>query len=349
MMYEFFNKHLQLNVPTPIEERDFVPLTQEEMSVWNDQYPKPPQDEDAEIALLRNLDAQWKEQWNALVPYRAEQWPAFHQMLRGALDIMIGRPLPQAADVEVEVRRQTSIQNYTAELGLLRYRPAGEAIPYLRLLPGQFRGELVVFVHPEGKAFLLEKENTLRPFVERWLRRGMQVLAMDVLYTGEFLRGEPIVQTRRVDNPREIAAYTLGYNHPLFAQRVHDVMTAVVAGRQDDHVERLYLVGYGPGAAWAAAACVQAARAVDRLAVWTDGFRFAPITDIRDPHFWPGALKYGDLPGVLAACAPTPLVLGGEQHLPELLRVCYQAAGVPRSIILSRDQTVEQFFENSVM
>ena len=61
-----------------------------------------------------------------------------------------------------------------------------------------------------------------------------------------------------------------------------------------------------------AAAASQAGSAIHGIAVDTGGFRFANLTSYRDPNFLPGAVKYGDLPGLLSLCAPRPLWLAGE-------------------------------------
>ena len=65
-----------------------------------------------------------------------------------------------------------------------------------------------------------------------------------------------------------------------------------------------------------------------RLALAPNGFRFGTITEIRDPNLLPGAVKFGDLPGLLALCAPVPLHLAGEGgNGPELTRAAYAASG----------------------
>jgi hypothetical protein len=82
-----------------------------------------------------------------------------------------------------------------------------------------------------------------------------------------------------------------------------------------------------------AAACAQAGDAVNKVAVGTDGFRFATITDIRDPDLLPGAVKYGDVPGLLSLCAPHPLWLAGEgKQAPSVVSAAYRAAGKPKGV-----------------
>ena len=88
----------------------------------------------------------------------------------------------------------------------------------------------------------------------------------------------------------------------------------------------------GPIAAAAAAVLGNAAQkdTVDRLAVGTDGFRFAEITDIHDPMMLPGAVRYGDVPFLLALRVPHKLWIAGEGICgPPLVRCCYEATGKP--------------------
>ena len=41
---------------------------------------------------------------------------------------------------------------------------------------------------------------------------------------------------------------------------------------------------------------------IDKLAIDDGDFRFANVKSWRDPNFLPGAIKYGDLPAMLAMC-----------------------------------------------
>src|SRR5690606_28644893 len=121
--------------------------------------------------------------------------------------------------------------------------------------------------------------------VRRLMDEGIAVAGCDLLYQGESLEcGEPLERSRSVENPREFLGYTDGYNHPLFAQRVHDILSTLAFIRHHDFSPgRVDLVALGGAARWAAAACAVAGRAVDALAAGTAGFRFGAITDIRDP------------------------------------------------------------------
>ena len=62
--------------------------------------------------------------------------------------------------------------------------------------------------------------------VKQLIAAGKSVVGVDLIYQGEFLKdGKPLDKARAVENKREAAAYTFGYNPTAFAQRVHDVLT----------------------------------------------------------------------------------------------------------------------------
>jgi pimeloyl-ACP methyl ester carboxylesterase len=147
--------------------------------------------------------------------------------------------------------------------------------------------------------------------VAKLLEAGVAVIGGDLLYQGEFLPPGEFGPTPRVGNQREAAGYTFGYNHTVFAARVHDVLSLIAFARQRTAAERVDLVGLDGGGAWAAAALAVAGQAVGRAAVDTQGFRFAAVDDLHSPDFLPGGAKYFDLPGMLAL-AQRPLWLAGE-------------------------------------
>ena len=170
------------------------------------------------------------------------------------------------------------------------------------------------------------------------MRGGATVLGADLLFQGEFLKdGEPVKQTRVVANPREFAGYTFGYNHALFAQRTHDVLTLVKFLRTakvgaHPHPSSVEVAGFGGTGPIVAAARAIAGDAIDRAVVDTGGFRFAKLLDYRDPQFLPGGAKYLDLPGMLALGAPHPLWLAGEGSEPALISELYRAAGQSKQL-----------------
>jgi hypothetical protein len=89
----------------------------------------------------------------------------------------------------------------------------------------------------------------------------------------------------------------------------------------------LILVGTGGAGPIAATAGAIAGDAVQQVIIDTQGFRFASITSYLDPNFFPGAIKYGDLPAILALNAPRPLILIGEETVPSKTGFLYSRMG----------------------
>ena len=184
-----------------------------------------------------------------------------------------------------------------------------------------------------GQAGIVHQRWRLRTSVAALLAQGVAVVGADLLLQGEFLEdpSQAVLHTRHVANPPEFAGYTFGYNHTLFAQRVHDVLTLTTFVRNHERKPRtvclIAMDGTGPVAA---AARAVAGPAIDRAAIHTHGFRFGTVADLQSPSFLPGGAKYGDLPGMLALAAPAALWLAGEgPHAPELVQSAYGAAGGP--------------------
>jgi hypothetical protein len=49
----------------------------------------------------------------------------------------------------------------------------------------------------------------------------------------------------------------------------------------------------------------------------------------------PGAVRYGDVPGLLSLCAPRPLWIAGEgEQTPDIVQACYEAAGAVSAVTL---------------
>lgn len=335
MMYEFFNKHLNLGLESPIVEQDYVPLTLEELSVWNEKYPKPACDEQAEVALMQSLAKEQDKELASWTPKDSKSLKNFREIVGGAIDVMVGRELPASGAIGYERTSETDAGSFLSYTAFLNQKEFGEQVPALFFHPKEWNKQVVVWVDGKGKAGLLNADGT-RPStaVQDLVDRGYAVCGVDALYQGEFLAdGKPLTETPVVNNPREFAGFTLGYNHPLLAQRAHDVMKLLSFAQHHEYKpEGVILVGVAGGAPWALAAAAQARRSglpvPSKIAVDTAGYRFGSLTNVRDLNFWPGAVRYGDVPALLALCAPAPLWVAGEGgKAPELTAAAYKSAG----------------------
>jgi len=337
VMYHWFNQHLKLGQEEPIIEEDFKPLTIAEMTVWDDAHPKPPSGDEYERSLCRYLDQDAARQLAELTPKDATSLAKYREVVGGALDVMIGHGLPAAGAVEFEKTGEQDRGNHLEFVGLLRNGEHGQELPVLFLQPKQWNKQVVIWIDEAGKAGLYGTDGGLKAEIARLLSGGAAVASIDMLYQGEFVKaGEGPIKNRKVNTPRQYAGFTYGYNHPLFAQRVHDALSLVsFVKHHEEHPERIDLVGLDGAGPWVAAACAQAGDAVSRAVVDSAGFRFGKLNDFADANFLPGSVKYGDVPGMLALAAPRPLWLAGEgDDAPELVRSAYAAAGKADGVTL---------------
>ena len=325
-IYGWFARHFKLNAADPISEREYPLLQRAQLTVWNAEHPAPPGGTEFEAKLLR----WWRDDAQTQITKSLDD---FRRVANPAWEVILGRTLSEAGEVEWEPRAKRNGNGYVEGAGVLRNKTHGEELPAILLTPtvdttqvAVRRFGTVIWLDALGKAGLFENGEP-RAEVRQLLDARIPVLGIDLLFQGEFLEdGQPITQTRRVKNPREAAAYTFGYNHPLFAQRVHDVLTAIRLVRGDSApFKTVGLVAFGAAGPIAAAARVVAGQAIDGSAIDSHGFLFAEVDSITDVNFLPGAAKYGDLPGLFALAAPARLcVLDQKAEPADLVRTAYR-------------------------
>jgi hypothetical protein len=329
VIYSWFNKHLNLGLTDPIVEEDFRPLTIPELSVWDDQHPVPPGDYAHQQTFLHDLTESTRRQIESLMPKDEASLAEYRRIVGGAVQVMIGRGLPDAASLEVADCTTQDLGPCKLMKFLLKYPAAREELPVVRLIPNRWNRRAVIWVDPQGKRALLAEDGRPRPGVQKLLDAGYDVLGVDLFGQGEFTAdGKPLARSRLVEGHIE---FTFGYNPSTFSQRVRDLLTLVAferGGRAP--ADRVYMIGLAGAGHWVAAARAIAGSAIDRAAIDTAGFRFARIAKFDNPDFLPGGAKYNDLPGMIALSAPNPLWLAGEgETLPEVISAAYRAAGRP--------------------
>lgn len=221
LMYDWFNRHLNLGHEGPIEEKDFPTLTAEEHAVYNDQHPRPEGGDTFERDLNR---------WLAETSDR------------------------QLAALEKDERNQIITTAWQTIVGL---------------------------------------DDPVTPVPAPAADDGVVTLVVS-------LPADRPEQTAIVPNPRLIPAYTHGYNHSWFARQARKVYARILSASNEGHTVR---VSAEPGmeAIALAAGVVSEKGAVESISIAGDDFRFITITDWRNPDFVPGAVKYGDLPGLIEA------------------------------------------------
>ena len=344
-MYAWFNRHLHLGLPESIVEREYKRLSAEELAVWNDEHPRPESGPDLERRLLAWWHEDAQRQLDARLPTDVSSCRQYQELVSQAVDALVGRQVPDSADLKLQVVSRQQCAGHEELVGVLTYHlpprlavgasqdgsrdGVQEQLPVILLRPAAGTTQACIWAFPQGKAGLFDEEGAVLEPIRRLLQAGVSVCAADLIYQGEFLiDGREPEKTRRVENPREAAAYTFGYNPTLFAQRVHDILSLISLFGQDDlRAARVDVVGLGDAGPWAAVAAAQAKQRITRLAVDHADFRFADVADLHSPMFFPGGAKYHDLPGILAVCAGRPLWLATDSPPPRPLQAAYEALG----------------------
>lgn len=333
--YTWLNRHFKLGFPEPVIERDYDPLTREQLTVWDAKHPEPEKESpEFERKLLKWFTDDAEKQLRSA----AATIDGLRSEVGKGVEVLIGRTIANAGEAEWQLKNKQERGNYVEMTGLIRNKTYGEELPVVWLYPQKWNGRAIVWLDDAGKSALYEADGSVKPAVLQLVNLGATVLGADLLFEGEFLpNGEPIKQTRVVKNPREFAGYTFGYNHALFAQRTHDVMTLVKylrTAQVGSHPKpsSVEVAGFGGAGPIVAAARAVSGNAIDRAVVSTGGFRFGKLLDFRDPQFLPGGAKYLDLPGMLALSAPNPLWLAGEGSDPALVGDTYRNAGQAKNL-----------------
>jgi hypothetical protein len=340
--YKWLNEHFKLVPPEAAVEKDYAPLGRDQLTVWDKNHPAP---KAADPEFERGLLRWFTEDAGKQIQQAASSPEEFRNLIAPAVEVMIGRTYDTAGDTEWDMGEKADRGDYLEMTGLVRNKTYNEELPVVWLYPKKWNGRVVLWLDDAGKSALFNRDasaaRVVRPAIKQLLDSGATVLGADLLYQGEFLRdGEPLKQTRIVKNKRESAAYTFGYNHSLFAQRTHDILTLVrfIRTAKIQSVPSptsVAVAAFGHTGPLAAAARAVSADAIDAAAIDTAGFRFADLLDYRDPNFLPGGAKYLDLPGLLALGAPHRLWLAGEKNPPASVSCAYDQAGQAHNITLN--------------
>jgi dienelactone hydrolase len=306
LMYNWFNKHLRLGQPEPVVEKPFVPVPPPELSVFDNQHPRPA-DATGVDGLRKYMTESSKRQIATLVPKDQTSLDNFRRVVGTALRVMVGAKLPSASEVEErsvkEAEEQAGVRWHKLLLGR---KGEGDEIPAVLVRGPEFDGTVIVWIHPAGKSSLVQN-GKLIPAAQRVIDKKAAILGIDAFLTGEFqgAKAPPVDQ--------KYAGFTFGYNPSLLANRVHDILTAVAYAKSRPGTKRVHLIGLEQAGPWVLLARPLCGDAVARTAADFDQFRFDRVSTTSDEMMLPGALKYGGLPALAALSAPHPLFVHNHQ------------------------------------
>lgn len=312
MMYHWFNTHLNLEQHSPVQERDFQPASQEELTVFNEEHPLPKNAKSAK-QMQKYLTKVSTKQFQTLLPKNAEQLKRYRNVVGAAARVMLDQGVPTGEDLTTTSETQRLNDNLELMKGTLARKGTGEQIPYIVLIPKSFDGTAVIWIDGQGKSHLFDDNNAPKPAVKTLLDSGRCVVSIDPFLTGEFIKAGETPNYPKIDEKYQ--GFTFGYNRPVLSNRVRDILTVISSTYHHDAVVKVELIGTGEAGPWTLLAAALAGDHVTHVVADANGFSFANLKKTADPMYLPGALKYGDLGGLAALAAPTKLTLAGTEKL----------------------------------
>lgn len=328
IMYQFMQQHLALAEDASLDEVDWQPLKEGEHTVWNDNHPAPESGIEYERKLMKQLADQDAAEMFDHSP-TAKQLPQYQAIVRLGWETIIGRDINDVGDVSRTTAWKKQKDGYLLIGDLLTEVEREEQMPIVSVYPTSvaWNKEVVLWFSGEGKGGLFP-DGALHVDAKRLVDEGYSVVAADLFGQGEFTSdGTALTANPLVKNPRPFAGYTLGYNDTVFARRVHDVLKVVkwvhAVDKNPTAVHAIAIEGAGPVLAVAG---IVTQEKLSRVAVDTQGFRFADLADWKHASFLPGAIKYGDIPTALALASSQSLWIGGETSVPQVVQTAYSVS-----------------------
>jgi dienelactone hydrolase len=335
-MYAWFNRHLA-GKDGPVAEQPYKPTPPKELSVYDADHPRPTDELDA--GKLRERMAKASDDRLAkLMPKDEKSLAEFRSVVGTALRAMVGGRVPEPGTVTVSgFRSEKGPGGVSVHKAILGRKGEGDAVPAVGVIPDGHDGAVVVWVHPKGKASLIENGDWA-PAVKALLGRKIAVLGIDVLHTGE-QAGDPLP----VDKPmsdQKYAGFFFGYNRALPASRARDVLTAVANLRDNAKAKAVHVVGWGELGPVAVLAKALAGDAVAKTAADLDQFAFERVDKLDHPMMLPGAVKYGGLPAFLGLCAPGEVLAHNHKGTAsgQWSKAAYDAAGAADKLTRSAEK-----------
>jgi cephalosporin-C deacetylase-like acetyl esterase len=199
------------------------------------------------MQIIASIIAADKAKWDAILPQRQEDLPAFREKYGMVLADILGTSTPAANDLALERVSIEERPDYVVEGWVIGRKTVGDAIP--AILYRAYSGtpqDAVLLVHGAGKAALANlEEGGPGPLVTALLAQGKAVLCIDAFLTGEYSSPRARAERYRAGQFMETFQPTdTGY-------RVQDVLTSLAFLRaRRDLTGRINVAGLGEGGMW---------------------------------------------------------------------------------------------------
>lgn len=285
-MYRWMNRHFGLGFEEPILENRYTPLSREELTVWTDASGDHPKPTGDQVGDAYELSLM--------------RW------------------------IDTDSRRQVD--------ALVPTKPetfAKDMAEYRRVVGGAFCAMV-------GEIPVMEPDALTNP------QKTSSILIRQTGDNSWIIESAPMPEKARLvsgdsweDSWAKSLAYTYGYNDPLVIKQAKTLLAAATLLRREHPTAQIELRA-GPKStsvtalAWAIDATLHSGDGqtplFDSGTFETAGFRFASITTLDDAQMLPGAVKFGDIFGMLSLGIDKPLTIINDAELQEALRtrICHQ-------------------------
>ena len=300
LMYRWFATHLKLAPEAPVDQLDFWPLTKAELTIFDETHPVPADALKAD-ALRKKMTEESTAAWQALLPKTKADLAQYKASIRPVLGVAIERGLPALDDLVLDPGQVSDVGSLKMMLAQVGRKSEGTQIPVVSFYnPDKFDGRVTIWLDGAGKSALFTPDGQPIPAVQKLADAGMAVSSADLFLTGEYLNAGEAPAYKIDEN---YPGYTYGYNRPLLAHRVRDILTLIRLATIHPEVKSVDLVGTGD----AGLAVLLARSAIDEgvglCLADLNGFAFSSVKTPDDPRLLPGAWKYGGLSGLTITAA----------------------------------------------
>jgi hypothetical protein len=264
-MYGFMNRMFGLGMEEPILEKDFQVLKSADMTVWDDQHPKPQGGIDFEADLLNRWAKDVESKVAASPEIRQTGWKS----ILGPANNVAKTLSVSDAKSQDDVLTIRVLNADGTNVGVLKTR-SGLGTPGLKI---RLLGDINSSDLP---------------------KQGEAILAIDDAWGINLGASEQSL----VKNPRPAACYTYGYNPSLYLRKLAVILALLDAPSTS-------AIGHGAWQAEGVfgtiidAACVLRPRTI-KTPEAQPSFDFSRVASIKDVNLLPGALRFGNAAGLHA-------------------------------------------------
>ena len=314
-VYAFFGKRIHgVESPAALQEMEFAaPPLNTMLSLWGRPLPKRAVDL---ATFVSDRIREAKTQIASLLPSDAESLSRAREFLREQLAFSIMAAPPTANELASD--RLSSLPS--GEVLVIGRREQGDRVPAVILRPRRAERTVAptLIVHPEGTAWVMSSSESLDGFVRALLNRGGAVMGIDAFQTG---RAKKTSQRSR--------GYFTTFNRTDDANRVQDILTALIYLRTRLDSQQVNLVGIGPAGVWTLFAAASAEGPLDVVAD-LDGFAADSDKEFEQKFFIPGLRRAGDFRAAAVLLPPgrTLLYHAAPSFPTQWFEASFQAAGV---------------------